>query len=377
MNLATFRSNLLKPSTKLRYKFLYNSTNYTSMLTKPGLATVRRDINLSAGMALVTLNNAGGWWNFLHATNNALGGTAELQVYVHGDTTNIYTLFKGTVMDPVYEGATVTLTIKDHNSRFLDKKIGSNKTPVQFYAQTYTPDHIVWSLLTNADYGGLDSTESPANTDIDYASYARWRDNHIATENYGIAGKFTGQTIAELLMIICQMTHSYIWINNSGKVEFAPPHELGFSYDEGNTGTESEPGQGRNLTLKTGLILNDVTVRRGYNFTLGTWVGSVNDTSAVSIAKFGTFAKTVEGRIIAHMTEASATSDRDDTLTYYAFPLRFFDLIAGYPALMEDLGRAITVSDTVKNISSQIAYTESILYDLNTWEIKIKARWPW
>jgi len=376
MNLAAFLQNTLKPSVKIRYKFLYDSVDYTSMLTKGGLGTVRRDVNLSAGKAVVTLNNAGGWWNFLHETNNALGDTVEIQAYVSGDPTNIYTIFKGTTRHPVFEGSTVTLSIKDHNSRFLDVKVGTNASPVTYWAsQSWDADEVVWRLLTV--HGELSSVTSSSNTEIDYASFARWRDNHIKANNYALKGKPAGQSVAECLMIICQMTHSYVWCNNDGVVEFAPPYEPGFTYTVANTGSMRKPGQGRDLELPDDRILNDVTVRRGYNFTTGTWTGSVNDTDATSIAKFGTYPKTIEGRVFAHNTAASATSDRDATLAAYAFPLRFFNLIGGIQHITEDLGRQITVDDTLKGISGATPYVERIVYDLNRWEVEIKARWAW
>ena len=378
MNIAALLKNFQKPAVKIRYKFLYDSVDRTDMLTKGGLGTVRRDVNLSAGKALVTLNNAGGWWNFLKGTNNALGDVAELQLSVADDPTNIYTLFKGTVRHPVFEGSTVTLRLKDHNSRFLDVKVGSNASPETFWAsQGHDADEVVFRLLTESDMGNLSGLNSPANPDIDYASWAAWRDNHISSNSYVLKGQPAGQSVAECLMIICQMTHSYIWVNNDGKVEFAPPYKQGLSYDEGNTGVLKKPGHGRDLQLPDDRILNDVTVRRGYNFTTGVWLSSVANTNATSIAKFGTYPKTIEGRVFTHNTAASATSDRDQTLLDYAFPLRFFNLTAFFPSITEDLARQITVDDTLKGISGATPLIESILYDLNTWDIKIKARWPW
>lgn len=376
MNLAGLLRNLLKPSVKIRYKFLYNSVDRTDLITKDGLGTVRRDVNLSAGKAVITLNNAGGWWNHLHETNDALGDVAEIQAYVADDPTNIYTVFKGTTRHPKFEGATVTLSIKDHNSRNLDVEVGSNDSPETFWqAQSHDADAVVWRLLTV--YGELSALKSPANTNIDYASFASWRDNHIRPSNYEIKGKPAGQSTAECLMIIAQMTHSYIWVNNNGLFEFAPPYEPGFVYDESNTGTLRKPGHGRNLELPDDRILNNVTVRRGHNFTTGGWTTSVNDTDATSIAKFGTYSKTIESRIFTHNTTASATSDRDATLAAYAFPLRFFNLVGGIQHVTEDLGRQITVSDAVKNITNATPLVESIIYDLNRWEVRIKARWPW
>lgn len=378
MNIAALLQNFQKPSVKIRYKFLYDSVDRTDMLTKRGLGTVRRDVNLSAGKALVTLNNAGGWWNFLKDTNDALGDVAEIQAFSSNDPTNIYTIFKGTVRHPTFEGSTVTLRLKDHNSRFLDVEVGSNASPETFWAsQSHHADQVVKRLLTELDMGNLSGLNSPANPDWDYTSWASWRDNHIRPNGYELKGQPAGQSVAECLMIICQMTHSYIWVNNDGKVDFAPPYKPGLSYDEGNTGILKKPGHGRDLDMPDDRLLNDVTVRRGYNFTTGVWLSSVNDTDATSIAKFGPYPKTIEGRVFTHNTAASATSDRDQTLVDYAFPLRFFNLTAGFPSITEDLAREITVDDTLKAISGATPLVESILYDLNTWDIKIKARWPW
>jgi hypothetical protein len=376
MNATALRRNLSKASVKLRYKILFDSVDKTDLLVS--LGTIRRDVNLSTGTALVTFNNSGGWWNFLHQTNVALRDTVEIQVYVDGDAANVLTLFSGTCWYPKFEGSNVTITVKDHSGSFLDRKVGSNESPYTFWqAQGHTVDAVVWRMLTHADLGNLDGLNGPANTDIDYGSFARWRDVHIIPNDYEVKGMPKGQTIGQLLMILCQMSHSYIWINNDGKFEFAPPYEPGYSYSEGNTGKRGKPGHGRELVIRDDLIINDITVGYGHNFTLGSWVAFVNDTDATSIAKYGLSPKTIEGRIFAHQTVESATSDRDATLVDYAYPLRFLTLTPGFPAIMEDLGRHIAVSDTLKEISNQSAETEQINYDLDTWEITIKARWPW
>lgn len=382
MNLTSFRRNLLKPSVKLRYKVLYDSNDVTSQVLNMG--TIRRDINLSAGKALVTLNNAGGWWNVLKDTNNALGATVEIQIFVQGDAANAYTLFKGATRAPVFEGSTVTISVKDHNSKFLDKHVGSNGSPEQFFqTQTRTADVIVWDLLTNSNVSGyaeLSGLNSPANPDIYYRSFARWRDQHINAKGYQMTGRINGQTIGQLLMGLCRMTHSYMWVNNDGKMDFAPPFEPGFSYAEGNTGSEKKPGHGRDLILRDDLIINDVTVRYSHNFTTGDWNdgGGVNDTDVTSQAMtWGVQQRTIEGRVFAHVGATSATADRDATLVNYAFPLRFLPITAGFPAIMEDLGKTITVDDTLKSISGEQPIVEAIDYDLNNWEVKLKARLPW
>lgn len=368
MNLNTFRQNITKPSVKLRYKFLVDSVDRTELLLD--LPTITRNVNLAAGKATVVVNNAGQWWNYLYATNVSLGDTAEIQIFIDGDPGNTLTLLKGKIQRPKFQGARVALVIRDFSGDFLNVKVGSNRLPASFYlTANLTADDFVWHLLTNE--GGLSSLASPANTQIKYASFADWRDQHITPNAYLIKARLTGHSISEVLVRICQMTHSKIWVNNDGKVDFAPPFDPGFAYDESNTSM-------RDLELNEDHILNQVEARNGYNFDLGTWARVTGTSStAASINRFGTFPETIEDRIVVHMTTASGEADRDATLTDYAFPLKFVTLKAGPPAIMEDLGRQLDVSDTHRGWSNIAPLSEEITYDLDKWEVSIKARWPW
>lgn len=369
MNENTFRNNILKSGVSLRRKFVYNSIDYTDLLLENGISTIRRDINLSAGKATIRANNAGKWWNFLKDTNTALGDSARIQVYIDGDEGNILTLLDGHVERVRYPGSTVVLTIKDHAGDWLDKKVGSNKQYAVWYsAQSRFSDDLVWHMLTNE--GELDATDTPANPDIDYASFAAWRDQHVRVYGYKLSGRPTGQTISTLLRKVCQMSHSYIWVNNDGKVAFAPPYQPGYSYDEENT-------RDRDLLIDKDKIINDVSVGRAYSYTQGDWMAYYGDTDATSIAKFGTFPLVVEDRILYHGPQASAESDRDATLSQYAYPLRFLTFKAGPPAIMEDVCNQITVSDSLKEITNAGAVIEEINYDLSNWVVDIRARWDW
>ena len=151
MNENTLRANLLKSGVNLRYKFLYGDSevDYTDLVLD--IPMIHRDVNLSAGIVPVKLNNAGGWFNFLKATNTALGEVGKIQVYVQGDTTNILTLFSGVVKDTIYNGATVIIYLKDIASAWLEKKVGSNASPHSYWqSQSWDADTMVWRLLTHA-----------------------------------------------------------------------------------------------------------------------------------------------------------------------------------------------------------------------------------
>lgn len=372
MNENTFRENILKSGVDIRRKFVYDGSDYTDLLLRDGVSMIRRDVHLSAGTATLTLDNSRGTWNFLKATNTALGDSAQIQVYIEGDPTNVLTLLDGNVDSVRYDKATAILAIKDHANDWLDKKMGSNQYPAVYYAQTWSADDLVWDILR--DHAGLDGTANPSNPDIDFTSFAAWRDQHTVIKKFAMEARPTGHTVAAILMKICQHTHSYIYNNRDGKVAFAPPFQPGYSYDEGNT------AGGRNLTVTKDNIINTISVRYAYNSTLDEWVFVTTEaTDAGSIAQFGTFPIVIEDRIVWHMQIDSAESDRDDTLREYAYPHRFFVLKAGPPGIMEDLCNEIKVSDELKAITNADPIIEEISYDLNpsNFGVIMKARWPW
>lgn len=368
MNLNTFRDNITKPSVELRYKFTYEGVDYTDLVLD--LPTITRNVNLAAGKATIVVNNRSGFWNFLHKTNDALGGTAQIQVFIAGDESNVLTILKGKVQRPKWIGAKIRLVIRDHSGDWLNIKLGSNASPITRWAGSLQnfPDTIVFDMLTTE--GGLSTLSDPSNPDIDYTSFAAWRDQHVRANNYEIDARPTGHTISVMLMKICQASHSFMWVNNDGKVAFAPPFQPGFSYNKGNSLVD--------LTMNEDKILNKVRARRGFNFTTGKWAATrAFSSDATSIARFGTFPKTIEDRVVWHESNASADEDRDETLTDYAFPLRFFDIMAGPPAIMEDLCNVLTVNDSLLQVTNAAPRIEEITYDLDSWIMTMKARWMW
>jgi len=380
MNENTFRQNIIKSGVNIRRKFVYDGSDYTDLLLKDGIGTIRRDVNLSAGTATVALDNSRNTWNFLWASDTAIGDSVQIQVYIEDDPANILTLFNGKLERVQFDKATVILTIRDKAGDWLDKKMGSNQSPANYHAMTWNADDMVWDILR--DHAGLDGTPNPSNPDIDYTSFAAWRDQHIRVKEYTIQAKPTGHTISTILMLICQHTHSYIWVNKDGKVAFAPPYQPGYIYDEGNT------KGGRNLLITRDRIINATKVMYAYSYTDGDWVfftppaGIDNyQVDQVSIDRFGEFKLMVENRVVSHIgsSGAGARNDRDDTLAEYAYPQKYFEIKTGPPGIMEDVCNRITVNDSVKQIVEAEPKIEEISYSLNPGDfgVTLKARWDW
>lgn len=177
-----------------------------------------------------------------------MGVPARLGLRFSG-TIGVMYLMTGTVEEVSYNGATVTVTIRDKMAGMLERPIGSGQFPIDYYrkntwgaiktgAYNGNPATLVWAILT--EWGGLDTTFSTDNIDIDFASWDAWRLRCVA-HSYQVRARFPGTTVQNALLRIADMTNSFIWADGEGKFQFTmfePPHTAGGSdetYDEDNS----------------------------------------------------------------------------------------------------------------------------------------------
>lgn len=342
-----------------------NSVNYDDYVMK--VSQIKRDANLTVGVATVTLNNALGTFNFLHQTNTAMGISASIQVYVSGAAADLHPVFAGKVENVRYVGSRAIVRIKDHIADLIVKRIASGRE--YFAMSNRTADNMVYNILVS--FGAIDSTQGSGNTDIDWTSFTNWRDNYLSGKNYKLSCKFTSQDIRWGLLKIAQLTHSYVYINGSGKIAFAPPYTTGFAYDE----TNSKP---RNLEVDMSDMINKILIRSGYVWSDDFWN---EDTGYVwtqaSINQYGEYTYDEESRVVWHHGPTSAGDDVTQSLTDFAYPIRTFDITTHIGGMTEEIANQITVSDTVKSISNETAIVEEMIIDLDARNVKLKGWWTW
>ena len=366
-----FRHGITRYHNEPRLKITIGGTDYSNYLES--IDQIRRDASLSIGTVTMTLKNHNGLFNYLHAAGDAMGITATVQLYLNGAPADLHTVFSGKVEDVNYKGAVCIMRVKDHCGSLLDKPMTAARDPHILGGSGMTVDEFVYRVLVS--YGDLDSTQGTGNTDINWTSFSNWRDSYLATKDYHIQARFTDQSVGWTLLKVAQLTHSYIWIDNSGKVAFAPPYGTGYTYDEINT-------ESRDLHIAVDDMINYMTVRYLYNGTTDRWEGVTGVAqNSTSIAQYGTYKYEEDSRVIYHYTQASAEEDRGQTITDLAYPIRTFDISTNIAAVCEDIGNEITVSDTLKGISSETAIIEQIVYELGgnaqDRKVQIFARWAW
>lgn len=236
--------NLLR---KLTYDDIHESTRWESF----GSISRASDSIISGGTSIGVINS-GQYWNKFLSDKSNLRKTATLQLAIGIENTiaragvaragitasGLVTLKSGSVIssgirvprsgewlniltgwgdDPEFIGSSVSVAIRDKFAGLFEKALGSDDSPIDYYSAAYNPADLTWDILTT--YGGLDSTASTANTDIDYATWSTWK-TACASANLSLSGKLTGQSIKEALELIRDLTNSDISVDGSGLVTF-------------------------------------------------------------------------------------------------------------------------------------------------------------
>jgi hypothetical protein len=377
MATQSFIQNITRRGIQPRIKFIHgpHDNDYEDYVIS--VSRIKRDANLTVGMATVTLNNGTGTFNFwkdVDKANPQLNESAQIKVYISGSPADLFTLFGGRVQEVELVGSRAIVRIKDHVMDFLQKPLGTGRLAHLFIGKPWTPHEMVWRILIEASGAGLDDTESVNNTDINWTSFVNWRDSYLATKAYSLKAKFTSQKIRWALLKIAQMTHSYIFIDTDGKVAFAPSLGTGYNYSESNT---SE----RKFSISMDNMITRNLVQYGYNTTADQWLGNTGyNIQVTSEAQHGRYTYDEESRVIWHHgpvddQDGSALEDRNQIREDFAFPPRFFNITTTLAGMIEEIGNNATISDTLLGISNETIVIEEILTDLEARTVKLKARW--
>lgn len=200
-----------------------------------------------------------------------MGMDARLSLLFSG-TTGSLRLLTGTVEDVSYNGATITLSIRDKMAGMLEHRIGSGQEPANFYSlntwgaiktagYNSNPAQLAWSIMTR--WGGLDKTFSTDNIHIDFSSWDAWRLRCVA-HNYEVRARFPGTTVQNALLRIGDMTNSFIWVGGEGKFKFTmfePPYVAG----AGDETYDADNSVDIDLDIEKSTVRNVITIYYGHN----------------------------------------------------------------------------------------------------------------
>jgi len=340
---ASFEARLSKQLVKATIWLKYKGVDYTSYLND--VSTITRSADLTSGAGTATLSNISQIWNLFLADRTEIGNISQIGIKLaaeHG-VSNEKALFTGKVEDVSYAEAEAILKVRDKMVSTLKKKLGNGENPVE-YLTPQNPADLAWDLLTT--HGGLDDTASTDNTDIDYTSWNSYKTD-CDTLKYSLQARFTGHYITNALLMIANLTNSYIWIGGEGKFKFKrpiPPFTPGIlpRYNRSNC-LEIDAS----ITKEN--LINHFRCRYGYNPDIDEWAGSYLAEDEASKTDFGTFSDVEEDKTVWHADLDSATEYADRTVDKNKQPLTLLTITSTLCGIFLSLGDTILVEEALKD----------------------------
>jgi len=315
--------------------------------------------------------------NYTDETSNSndltAGGTGNTFVFDTHSATGIYVpragewikFFTGLGDEPRFEGAYLNLQLRDKMAKMLEKKVGSGQGPVDYYTASYNPADLVWDLLTT--HGGLDSTASTANTDIDYTLWSDWKTD-CTSLSLSLEAKLEGEYIGTVLEKVAYLTHTVIFIRGDGKFAFyrySPPAGTVYTFDDDNT---------HNQEVKQTFdeLLNDIRCYYDYDQALETWAGSVTADDATSQTSYGKVSHTEEDTSVWHATEGSAQDYCNRRINRFKDPRQFCNFDTGIMGFVIEPGDLVNNDIDFWGYVSDVFEVRKLDFDLNVGKTRIE-----
>ncbi len=358
-------------------QFLLNGVDETDrVIALPSIT--RQAKTVSAGYADIRVFNGDQYWNKVHeklTDNLLLEGIIRLVVpqrddlYINSfdadpfDAFKFYSgenldIFTGKLDDIEYIGDTAILKFRDKMGYIFDRKIGSEEEPVDLYTAVAddgtdwsggkSPADMMWYILTDSKYGGLDNTASSANVDINYTQFQTW-ETKMAALGFLLQGNFTGQTIGDILSKIATMSHSTFFAEGDGLIYCRYWLD---EIDSAGSADHDLDNIFKPLTMRTGTgdIINRVTVFWGYDAATGNWSDHVDKDTNVDLedttsqTNYGLRPRTYEDVNVWLPTAVAADAFGEKVIVWWADPRQEVEMdtgLMGFPHQLSDAMRII------------------------------------
>ncbi len=290
--------------------------------------------------------------------------TLDIRIPMNGEWIAFFT---GLGDEPRFEGAHVELQLRDKMAKMLEKKVGSGQGPVDYYTASYNPADLVWDLLTNASYGGLDNTASTANTDIDYTLWSDWKTD-CAGLSLSLEAKLEGEYIGTVLEKVAELTHTIIFVRGDGKFAFyrySPPAGIVYAFDNDNT-------QNQEVSQTFDGLLNDIRCYYNYDQALETWAGSVTASDATSQTNYGKVSHTEENTAVWHATQGSAQDYCNRRVNRFKDPRQFCSFETGIMGFVLEPGDLVNNDMDFWGYVSDVFEIRKLNFDLNVGKTRIE-----
>lgn len=265
-------------------KFTIGSSDYTAYVKRwPKIKKTWNDIrpiNIT-----INLSNEDQTFDFLKDEPWQMMNTTKIEFGVPwsvesaAGTDEYQTIHEGKITQLNFKKDICTIAVVDVIKPFAERILGDYDTPLDYTGSEYFPSDLAWYLATS--YGGLDNTQSTANTDIDWDDYLKWAEV-FTSNNVRVSAYFRGTRLNEAFRKIGRITRSSIYVED-GKLRFG-------RYTETTSivlNLGSDPIIDASIKIDDKQIVNKHITFADYNVTSDTYSIICNDEDTTSVNTYG------------------------------------------------------------------------------------------
>ncbi len=322
------------------------------------ISDISVDPDLGASQAVATLSNADQSMNILLSDLTNHGNPARIELGISGQSDTM-TVFTGVIDHTEFGDRDMTcslyLTQQSSVLNLLDQTIsplpdaltisqGSDNNPLDF----------IWAILV--DEGGLDSTASQDNIDIDYTTWSAVQVK-LGAQNFNmqasIPRSYTYRSAIQLILDFCSC---WGFITNEGKIGFAYAANDAVGGDDTWTAAhilrtvDGSLIDGHRVTTDQAEIVNNQFVSFGYDLDTRLWSSSESGTTlqnqeATSQVVYGVRSIAEADTQIWHVDITSATGGSDWVEDINKDPKILSEIVTWLYGARSQIGDVIDLTD--------------------------------
>lgn len=324
--------------------FYIGSTDYSNFVSNwPNLKIDGSKVR--PGTVNIELANQQGTFNFFVESKITLTDLCGIDIGFTSVTSHdpeYEGMYQGYIDNVIFDNHVIKLTLSDRIQRLTQRTIGTKDSPAVFSSTIMLASDIFWAICTS--YGGLDTTASAANVDIDYTAWQAWA-AVFSADSLIMGAAFKGVKCAEALSKLARMTHSTISTNG---LKITPRR---FTVNSENSYTFNET-----TSFKTKITLTDRTIiNRQYMEALyipnsNDWSIEVLSQNSASVNSFGLKEQREKDSAIWYTTSASALNYTQRIVSLNNEPNENLEIEAGFIAGLLHIGDIVTIDDVTQGL---------------------------
>lgn len=350
------------------------------------ISDISVDNELGSSEAVVTVSNADQSWNIFLSDLTNHGNQAQIELKFDGLSENM-TVWSGVVDHTEYEDDSMTLSIylSQPIAKLLDTTIDPRpEALIMVNGPDDNPLDFIWAILV--DEGGLDSTASQANKDIDYASWSATQVK-VGAQNIDIRARLSrSHTYRSAIQAVLYICSCWSFITHEGKIGFAYAANDAVAGDDTWTAAhilrtvDGSRIAGHRISTDVEEIVNDQFVSHEYIYTRGKWQSDidgtiVNNQDATSQNDYGVHSLAEADTNIWHFDVASATGGSDWVEDINKDPKIFSSITTWLYGARIQPGDVVDLTDPDYGFTNKLMKIERILsFNMTNFTLTVLAR---